>query len=161
MSLEISRPDFTFSSLHDPEDIVLQEHFEDFGQTSQLKPINFVRAFHCAVNGLGAGSLTHYRFEDGNVYWDQIREPKPLNGVTLVKRTEVGIDSYTPKAPFRNPDFELLAQYGMTAGSLVLGIAGIQRNMPRDSPNTIKALHEVSEQLSGQLEASLPPRPEN
>ena len=146
----ISQRGYLFSDIIRPDDIVVKEHFEDLAGKGDSTKLNLIQAFHGAVDGLGVGSLTKYVYEmDGfkrSVSWEPRREPEPLAGIELVKRADIGFEPYSKKATETDPLY--MAQYGMTAISL---LRAIKWNTKRFPDKTSSALKQLSERLAQQL----------
>lgn len=127
----IARKGYRFADIRHREDILVKEHFEDFLRTARPQVTKGIatRAFHYLVDG--SCKPLKGRAADSLYEWNsmakpgkglgerilQIREPRPLNGIEVVRRAEKGFPLY--ERTLDEPDKIIIAKYGIVAGSLL------------------------------------------
>ena len=142
---------YRFKDLTDPNDIVVREHFSDFAHSSDVHARNFISAFTHAIDGAGIGRPLKPMYDSSrqstSLRWVPHREPEPLEGIVVVKRTRAGLEPFT-EHKISDHNAAYLAEYGMTAAGL---LRGIQWNTRRFSPKSMAAFTEIGQALSQQL----------
>ncbi len=146
----IRRNGYRFEDITSPEHIVVREHFDDLARHCELPKINFARAFHHIVDGTSITPLSEpnpdYRRSTGSLLRRQTREPTPLRGIQLVKRTDYGFDPYSGNR-LVDHDSQVLASYGITAESLAVGLQWTLLLTSRRLPRNVSVMQEVTSVL--------------
>lgn len=147
----ISRYGYRFSDITSPKDLLLREHFEDLAVSNNLPVRNFIRGFHALINGRGKPGLFHHHYTpSGEAYGSyQVREPKPMKGVQIIKREHAHLQPYNGRN-LSELDSQIIAQYGAEAGSVLKALHStlitekqkLRRETDRALWFTAHALHE-------------------
>ena len=146
---------FRFSDIQTPDDILVREHFEDFGSTqSEVGVASVIRAFHYILDQRGVGQLFAYSPSGADSYksqFQQIREPQPLKGIVMTPRNNLDLKPYGTRH-LTEQEPRIMARYAITAGSTLnaLETDAIHTNNKKGKYYT--ALREITRQLKNQLE---------
>ena len=149
---------YRFEDICRPDDTLVREHFADFAATAgTVRCGNYTRAFHVMLdqNGEDAPFLSSI-FQKDPIYPHQtlprvqMREPKPMEGIRVLRRSMVGLPPYEARNPLISDKEKILALYGIEAGSMV---EAVPRQLERMNPNTqlAKALGQLTARLALQL----------
>jgi hypothetical protein len=150
----IQQNGYRFSDIQDPDDILVREHFEDLGVTDQdVDKRSLIRAFHQLMDKRGVGRM--FTFDSslvGQSKMRQAREPRPLDGIVIVKRENISLPPYKT-GYISEKEAAIMAQYGMKAGSVLRALekaGGL--NTSNKVNKTHFALSQVALRLKQQLE---------
>lgn len=147
-----AQPRFLLSEITSAKDILVREHFTDFGKSHDVPNSTYTRAFHMLLDQRKANSQNQHLYKSGfnpetRQHWTQTREPNPIPGIVIVTREEAGIEPYA--GTIVDTDTQILAGYGIEAGS-VLEVFGSNANENATS-KTLQAIGALASQLRSQI----------
>ncbi|HSX27313.1 MAG TPA: hypothetical protein VLG25_00875 [Patescibacteria group bacterium] len=113
---------FSFSEISRPDQFMVREHFEDFRKNygKDSLPRNFVgKTFHHLVDGNGSSRTWHWEHSSsGGNRFKVFRDPLPLAGAIIAKRSDLGIEPYPAQLEYFGKS-QFCAEYAIQAGSLL------------------------------------------
>jgi hypothetical protein len=149
----IKKHGYRFSDIQNTDDILVREHFEDLGIADQdVDKRSLIRAFHQLMDKRGIGRM--YTFDPsltGQSKMRQIREPKPLDGIVIVRREEIGLPPYKT-GYISEKESAIMAQYGMKAGSV---LSALEKAGGLNTSNKVNKTHLALSQVALNLKQQL------
>lgn len=151
---------FRFANITSPDHFLVREHFKDFqdrvtaGDASETLRVSkgFVgRLFNFIVDGNGTRRSGEWAKSGASLtqLW-VLREPNPLDGIVLAKRTDVGFPPYELPVEYRSIN-AVCAPYAVQAGSIVEAAANLPATQSGKVPDRIQNLHLVARLLEQQF----------
>jgi hypothetical protein len=150
----IKRFGYRFADITSPKHLIVREHFEELAISNNLPVRNFVRGFHVLINGRGRPGLFNYRYtSNGEAYGTyQVREPKPMKGVRIIKRENANLPLYNGRY-LSERDSQIIAQYGARAGSVLNALhSALTAERHKLRRETDRALWVTAHTLTEQLD---------